>query len=103
MRVGVLRGFLSRRYLGFWEAYLKALGVEVVRVEVPPARHQPYCLPVQELLAQVEALKVQGVDYLLLPDLQGGVESEKGGGQCPWLQDLEATHLRYFPGLPPVL
>ena len=103
MRVGVLRGFLSRRYLGFWEAYLKALGVEVVRVEVPPARHQPYCLPVQELLAQVEALKAQGVDYLLLPDLQGGVESEKGGGQCPWLLDLEATLLRYFPGLPPVL
>ncbi|WCM40273.1 hypothetical protein [Thermus antranikianii] len=103
MRVGVLRGFLSRRYLGFWEAYLKALGVEAVRVEVPPARHQPYCLPVQELLAQVEALKAQGVDYLLLPDLQGGVESEKGGGQCPWLLDLEATLLRYFPGLPPVL
>jgi len=103
MRVGVLRGFLSRRYLGFWEAYLKALGVEVVRVEVPPARHQPYCLPVQELLAQVEALKAQGVDYLLLPDLQGGVESERGGGACPWLLDLEATLHRYFPGLPPVL
>jgi hypothetical protein len=31
MRVGVIEGFLSRRYLGFWEAYLKALGVEVVR------------------------------------------------------------------------
>lgn len=77
--------------------------MEVLGVEVPPARHQPYCLPVQELLAQVEALKAQGVDYLLIPDLQGGVESEKGGGQCPWLLDLEATLLRYFPGLPPVL
>ncbi|GAA5335646.1 hypothetical protein [Thermus hydrothermalis] len=103
MRVGVLKGFLSRRYLGFWEAYLEALGVEVVRAEVAPDLRQPYCLPVQGLLAQVEALKAQGVDYLLLPDLQGGVESEKGGGQCPWLLDLEATLLRYFPGLPPVL
>ncbi|GAA6762830.1 MULTISPECIES: hypothetical protein [Thermus] len=103
MRVGVLKGFLSRRYLGFWEAYLEALGVEVVRAEVEPDLRQPYCLPVQGLLAQVEALKAQGVDYLLLPDLQGGVESEKGGGQCPWLLDLEATLLRYFPGLPPVL
>lgn len=57
----------------------------------------------QRLLAQVEALKEAGVDYLLLPDLQGGVESERGGGQCPWLLDLEAALLRYFPGLPPVL
>ncbi|KHG65431.1 hypothetical protein QT17_07115 [Thermus sp. 2.9] len=103
MRVGVLSGFLSRRYLGFWEAYLEALGVEVVRAGAAPNLRQPYCLPVQGLLAQVEALKAQGVDYLLLPDLQGGVESEKGGGQCPWLLDLEATLLRYFPGLPPVL
>lgn len=103
MRVGVLEGFLSRRYLGFWEAYLKALEVEVVRAQVAPDLRQPYCLPVQGLLAQVEALKAQGVDYLLLPDLQGGVESERGGGACPWLLDLEATLLRYFPGLPPVL
>ncbi|GLV47798.1 hypothetical protein TJA_09640 [Thermus sp. LT1-2-5] len=103
MRVGVLSGFLSRRYLGFWEAYLEALGVEVVQAKAAPDLRQPYCLPVQGLLAQVEALKAQGVDYLLLPDLQGGVESERGGGQCPWLLDLEATLLRYFPGLPPVL
>lgn len=103
MRVGVLEGFLSRRYLGFWEAYLKALEVEVVRAQVVPDLRQPYCLPVQGLLAQVEALKAQGVDYLLLPDLQGGVESERGGGACPWLLDLEATLHRYFPGLPPVL
>ncbi|APD08901.1 MULTISPECIES: hypothetical protein [Thermus] len=102
MRVGVLKGFLSRRYLGFWEAYLEALGVEVVRAEAAPDLRQPYCLPVQGLLAQVEALKGK-VDYLLLPDLQAGVESEKGGGQCPWLLDLEAALLRYFPGLPPVL
>ncbi|SDE76415.1 hypothetical protein SAMN04488243_10960 [Thermus arciformis] len=103
MRVGVLQGFLSRRYLAFWEAYLGALGVEVVRAPADPDPRLPYCLPVQGLLAQVEALKERGVDYLLLPDLQGGVESERGGGQCPWLLDLEAALLRYFPGLPPVL
>ncbi|WP_018111460.1 hypothetical protein [Thermus igniterrae] len=103
MRVGVLSGFLSRRYLGFWAAYLEALGAEVVRAEVSPDLRQPYCLPVQGLLAQVEALKARGVDYLLLPDLQGGVESERGGGGCPWLLDLEAALLRYYPGLPPVL
>ncbi|GGM97526.1 hypothetical protein GCM10007092_09040 [Thermus composti] len=102
MRVGLVQGFLSRRYLGFWEAYLEALGVEVVRANTPPSP-VPFCLPVQGLLAQVEALKERGVDYLLLPDLQDGVESEKGGGQCPWLLDLEAALLRYFPGLPPVL
>ncbi|TBH20605.1 hypothetical protein [Thermus thermamylovorans] len=103
MRVGVLEGFLSRRYLAFWEAYLKALGVEVVRAGVGPDLRQPYCLPVQGLLAQVAALKAQGVDYLLLPDPQGGVESERGGGGCPWLVDLEAALLRYFPAPPPAL
>jgi len=102
MRVGVIEGFLSRRYLGFWEGFLRELGVEVLKVE-RQAAPLPFCRPVQELLAQVEALKEKGVDYLLLPDLQGGVESEKGGGQCPWLLDLEAALLRYFPGLPPVL
>ena len=102
MRVGLVHGFLSRRYLDFWRAYLEALGVEVVEAAPPPS-DLPFCLPVQRLLAQVEALKEAGVDYLLLPDLQGGVESERGGGQCPWLLDLEAALLRYFPGLPPVL
>ncbi len=103
MRVGVLEGFLSRRYLGFWVPYLEALGVEVVRALVPPDLGQPYCLPVQGIWAQVEALKAQGVDYLLLPDLQEGVESERGGGACPWLLDLEAALRRLGPGLPPVL
>ncbi|GAB5603536.1 hypothetical protein FJNA_20620 [Thermus sp. FJN-A] len=103
MRVGVLEGFLSRRYLDFWVAYLEALGVEVVRSASSPDPRQPYCLPVQALLAQVADLKARGVDYLLLPDLQGGVESERGGGACPWLLDLEASLLRYFPGAPPAL
>ena len=93
MRVGLVHGFLSRRYLDFWRAYLEALGVEVVEAAPPPS-DLPFCLPVQRLLAQVEALKEAGVDYLLLPDLQGGVESERGGGQCPWLLDLEAALLR---------
>ena len=100
MRVGLVHGFLSRRYLDFWRASLEALGVEVVEAAPPPS-DLPFCLPVQRLLAQVEALKEAGVDYLLLPDLQGGVESERGGGQCPWLLDLEAALLRYFPDLPP--
>jgi len=102
MRIGVVEGFLSRRYLGFWEAFLRELGVEVLKAQ-RQTLPLPFCRPVQELLFQVEALKAKGVDYLLLPDLQGGVESEKGGGQCPWLIDLEAALLRYFPGPPPVL
>ncbi len=102
MRVGLVQAFLPRRYLAFWETYLKALGVEVV-YPPPGLAPLPFCRPVQALLAQVEALKAEGVDYLLLPDLQGGVESERGGGQCPWLRDLEAALLRYFPAPPPVL
>ncbi|MGQ9735613.1 MAG: hypothetical protein ACUVUP_03365 [Thermaceae bacterium] len=102
MRVGVVQGFLSRRYLDFWEAFLKELGVEVLKSEKKPLPLD-FCRPVQELIHQVEALKAKGVGYLLLPDLQGGVVTEKGGGQCPWLLDLEAALLRHLPSLPPVL
>lgn len=63
----------------------------------------PLCGPMQLLVAQVLDLKRQGIDYLLLPDLQEGLESERGGAQCPWLLDLEAALLQNVPGMPPVL
>jgi len=69
MRVGLVHGFLSRRYLDFWRAYLEALGVEVVEAAPPPS-DLPFCLPVQRLLAQVEALKeAGGVEGTVYPSL----------------------------------
>lgn len=101
MRIGVLTHWLSGRYLPFWEAYLRELQVEVVR---PDASRVNLPLPgaIREVISEVLSLKNQGVDYLLLPDIQLGVESKKGN-PSPWMIDLEASLRRLIPGMPPAL
>lgn len=101
MRVGVLDGWLSDRYLPFWEPYLRELEVEVVHPEETPLE-LPFPGPIRRLLSQVYRLKNQGVDFLLLPDVQLGQEAQKGS-PSPWLVGLGATLERLVPGLPPVL
>ncbi|MCS7067695.1 MAG: hypothetical protein NZN28_03525 [Meiothermus sp.] len=101
MRVGVIDGWLSERYLPFWEPYLRALEVEVVH----PAEtllELPFPEPIGRLLSQVYSLKNQGVDYLLLPDVQLGQEAQKGN-PSPWLVSLDATLEELVPGRPPAL
>ncbi|WP_027882821.1 hypothetical protein [Meiothermus rufus] len=101
MRVGVLDTWLSNRYLPFWEPYFEALEVEVV----PPMDAEvrlPMPLPIRRVLQKVYGLKNQGVDYLLLPDVQLGVEPQRGN-PTPWMVDLAATLERLVPGLPPAL
>ncbi len=101
MRVGLLDTWLSRRYRPFWEPYLQALEVEVVHpTEVEVRLSLP--LPIRRVLQQVYSLKNQGVDYLLLPDVQLGVEPQRGS-PSPWMVDLAATLERLVPGLPPAL
>ncbi|GAO74496.1 putative uncharacterized protein [Meiothermus ruber H328] len=101
MRVGVLNSWLSSRYLPFWESYLQALEVEVVQPEEASV-NLPVPAPIRRVLGQVFSLKTQGVDYLLLPDVQLGVEPHRGS-PSPWLVDLQATLERLVPGLPPAL
>ncbi len=101
MRVGVIDGWLSDRYLPFWEPYLRELEVEVVHPEETPLE-LPFPGPIRRLLSQVYRLKNQDVDYLLLPDVQLGQEAQKGS-PSPWLVGLGATLERLVPGLPPVL
>ncbi|PZA06649.1 MULTISPECIES: hypothetical protein [unclassified Meiothermus] len=104
MRIGVLQSWLSERYLPFWEAFLRELGLEVVH---PRERVEPLGLelpaPARTLVAEVSDLKARRVDYLLLPDLQLGVDSSRAEGQSPWLVDLEAALSRFIPGMPPRL
>ncbi len=99
MRVGVLNTWLSERYLPFWEAYLGQLNIEVIhpqsQAEQPPS-------PVSLVVQQAQSLKNQGVDFLLLPDIQLGVESHKGS-PSPWMIDLEASLSRVVAGLPPAI
>lgn len=101
MRIGVLTHWLSGRYLPFWEAYLREMGVEMVRPETPAIK-LPLPEPLQKVMGEVISLKGQGVDYLLLPDVQLGVESKKGN-PSPWMIDLEASLRRLIPGMPPAL
>jgi len=101
VRVGVLNSWLANRYLSFWEPYLRALEVEVVQPE-EIAMNLPLPSPIRRVLEQVFSLKNQGVDFLLLPDVQLGVEAPKAG-LSPWMVDLQATLDRLVPGLPPAL
>lgn len=104
VRIGVLQSWLSERYLPFWEAFLRELGLEVIRPQEEaelPGLELP--APARTVVFEVGNLKTQGVDYLLLPDLQLGVESPRAEGQSPWLVNLEAALSRFLPGMPPVL
>ncbi|MER3553909.1 MAG: hypothetical protein C4331_06050 [Meiothermus sp.] len=99
MRVGVLNSWLAERYLSFWKAYLRQLDVEVVH---PQSFISASPSAISQVLGQVQSLKAQGVDYLLLPDIQLGLESNRGN-PSPWLIDLEASLRQTVPGLPPAL
>jgi len=99
--VGLLDSWLSRRYLPFWEPYLRALDVEIIRPEAVSIQ-LPLPQPIRRLVEQVFSLKKQGVDFLLLPDVQLGAEA-RHGSPSSWMVDLEATLGQLVPGLPPVL
>lgn len=106
MKVGLLDTWLSRRYRSFWEAYLRALGVTLILPEAPfevalkaPAPEWA-SLPLRAVLGRIDELKARGADVILLPDAQLGVEGERGGGQCPWVRDLESTVESLRPASP---
>lgn len=101
MRVGVLHSWLSHRYLPFWEAYLRELEIEVIHPSTELV-NLPMPAPIRQVMGEVFSLKNQSVDYLLLPDVQLGLESKKGN-PSPWMVDLQATLRRLVPGLPPAL
>jgi len=101
VRIGILDTWLGGRYLPFWEPYLQALDVETIHPEETDVR-LPMPSPIRRVMGQVFSLKTQGVDFLLLPDVQLGVEAHKGS-PSPWMVDLEATLGQLLPGLPPAL
>ena len=108
MRIGVLDTWLPRRYQPFWRPFLEELGVELVAPERP--FDEALAFPAPELgssaravLGRIAELKEKGVDRLLFPDIQLGVEAERGSGACPWVRDLAALLPLYLPGAPPLL
>ena len=111
MRIGVLDTWLHQRYLFFWDAFLSGLGMEIVTPQVEAAEALSRLeteageLPraARLVIARVLELMRRGVDYLLLPDIQLGAESERGAGRCGFTADLKQALLETLGELPPVL
>jgi len=108
VRIGVLDTWLPRRYQPFWLPFLRELGAELVAPERPFAEALAFEAPelgtsARAVLGRVAELKERGVDRLLFPDVQLGVEAERGSGACPWVRDLAALLPLYLPGLPPLI
>jgi len=108
VRIGVLDTWLPRRYLPFWRAFLAELGAELVAPEAPFTEARAF--PAEGVgeagraaLGRIAELKALGVDRILLPDIQLGVEAERGSGACPWVRDLAAVVPLFVPGVPPLL
>ena len=107
MRIGVLDTWLARRYLPFWRPFLVELGAELVGPEAP--FEEALAFPAEGVgeagraaLGRIAELKEKGVHRILLPDIQLGVEAERGSGACPWVRDLAAVAPVFVPGLPPL-
>jgi len=105
MRIGLLDTWLNERYQPFWEAFLRELGVEVVRPRRPASEAlatvaEEWPRPARLFAARVLELKEAGVDGVLAPRALG--ESPRGSGPCPWAVDPATTLERLVAGLPPL-
>lgn len=103
MRVGLLRAWLPGRYLPFWEPYLRELGQELISPLASAPVPLPLLPPAPRVVAEAFSLKSQGVDYILLPDVQLGIEPDSPAALNPWLADLSTALARLVPGLPTFL
>jgi len=107
VRVGLLDTWLARRYQPFWRPFLAELGAELLLPEAP--FEEALAFPAEGVgeagraaLGRIAELKARGADRILLPDIQLGVEAERGSGACPWVRDLAAVAPVFVPGLPPL-
>lgn len=94
MRIGFLRSLLWSRYGSFWTAVARDAGAEPVFAEAETVlRHatsgQTRDVPATSFrLATAEALALADCDLLVVPNLNYGLESARGGGQDPWISDF---------------
>ncbi len=108
MRVGFIKQLLWERYGQCWRSLVQ--GVEADVLEAEPTRmirhyetHSPTEVSgVQFRLAMAEALALNDVDVLIVPDLNPNKTASRGGGQDPWIASFPET-LQRFAGLPPIL
>ena len=108
MRLGFVTQLLWHRYGPFWRRLFEEAGVEVHFPEAERVGRNlddPRIRSVSGLafrLAVAQALALQDVDLIVAPSLNAGSDSQRGGGQDPWISDFPAA-LGTIGGLPPVL
>ncbi|MEX2540456.1 MAG: hypothetical protein WD314_01565 [Trueperaceae bacterium] len=107
MRVGFVTQLLWTRYGKFWRMLLEEAGVEIImpdREQTLQALESPRVAAVPGLafkLAVAQAFSLERADVIVAPSLNAGSESQRGGGQDPWVADFPAA-LATLGGLPPI-
>lgn len=108
VRVGFLTHLLWDRYGPFWRGLAESVGAEVVR-PTPDAvidrladRRLSQVPGVAARLAVATALALDGVDLVVVPQLNPDDGGRRGAAQDPWVADLPTMLARVAPGLPAV-
>jgi hypothetical protein len=108
MRIGLITRLLWPRYGPFWAKLLREAGHEVVKAEpeaLAIARRDERLEEIPGLAfryAAAQALALSDCDFLLVPGLNPK-ESQRGGGQDPWIADFPNALPKALIGLPAVL
>src|SRR5690625_6588922 len=96
MRIGFVSSLLWPRYGKYWTRVVSDAGAEPVRAdpdEVIRAAGQRFVQAVPSTvfrLATAEAICLADCDLIIVPQLNMGASSTRGGGQDPWIADFPA-------------
>lgn len=109
MRIGFVTQLLWERYGPFWKKLLADAGAEIVmpdpgrvRSLLSDARLDP--VPALAFrIAVAQALVLVDADLVVVPDLAGEEEVDRGSGQDPWIANLSYTLRATVGGLPRLL
>lgn len=108
MRIGFVKTLLWDRYGTFWWNLVRDAGAEPMRANVAAVRaalDDPRIEHIPALafrMAAAEAIAMPDCELLVVPDLNPGRETGRGGGQDPWIVSFPAALETSVSGLPPV-
>lgn len=108
MRVGFVTQLLWSRYGTFWARLLEDAGAEVRKPDPERTLAQLGDDRVNGVpgyafrLSVAQALALSDCDLIVAPSLNHGTDSQRGGGQDPWIADFPGA-LATLGGLPPLL
>ena len=109
MRVGFVTQLLWSRYGLFWQKLFESLDAEIVfPTKEDTLKHLSRLNDVSFSsysfkIAAAQALSLDDVDFLVVPDVNYGGSSLKGSGQDPWIADFPETLQQTFGALPKVI